>query len=219
MDDSGDFIDGLSSAGINEKFSLDGHRSMYGATKLASELIIAEYCVSYNLPVISNRCGVIAGPGQWGKTDQGVFSLWVISHFFNQPLQYTGFGGTGKQVRDLLHPVDLFALLKKQIPLLTRFSGHCFNIGGGLTCSTSLLEYTGTCEEVTGNTLNIGRIAETNQIDIPYYVSDCTKALKTFGWQAKKSVKDIAQDIHSWLQEEELVKEVFQLNLSSSLKK
>jgi len=213
VDGTGGFVHGLSDAGISEAFSLNGHRSMYGATKLASELIISEYCASYNLPVITNRCGVITGPGQWGKTDQGVFALWVIHHFFNQPLKYTGFGGTGKQVRDLLHPVDLFGLLKKQIPVLTQFGGQCFNVGGGLQCSTSLLEYTGVCREITGNRLEIGSVADTNSVDVPFYVSDCAKAMEVFNWRVEKSVKDIVFDIHNWLKvEEELVKEVFSID-------
>lgn len=63
---------------------------------------------------VINRCGVIAGAGQFGKVDQGVFTLWVANHFFGKPLKYTGFGGTGAQVRDLLHPSDLFRLLEAQ---------------------------------------------------------------------------------------------------------
>lgn len=209
-DPAGTPVEGLTSKGITEQFSLAGHRSMYGATKLASELLIAEFCETYKLPALINRCGVIAGPGQWGKTDQGVFSLWVINHYFSQPLSYTGFGGTGKQVRDLLHPDDLFSLLQKQIPLLEKYSGLCCNIGGGLSCSTSLLEYTALCEETTRNRLDIGRVEETNQVDIPYYVSDCSQAQSRFGWQPEKSIRDIVSDIHDWLdREKELVRNVF----------
>ena len=88
-----------------------GFRSLYGSTKRASELFIEEYVENFGFPAIVNRCGVIAGAGQFGKTDQGVFTLWVARHLFGRGLQYTGFGGTGKQVRDVLHPADLFRLV------------------------------------------------------------------------------------------------------------
>ena len=108
-------LPGISERGIDESFPTNQARSLYGATKLASELLIQEYVDSYGMKAIVNRCGVIAGPGQFGKTDQGVISLWVANHYFGLPLNYKGFGGKGKQVRDVLHPLDLVALLSKQI--------------------------------------------------------------------------------------------------------
>ena len=108
-------LPGISKFGIAEDFPIDGARSFYGATKLASELLIQEYVQSYRLKAVINRCGVIAGPGQFGKTDQGFVSLWVARHWFGLPLRYVGFGGTGKQVRDLLHPADLVALVLKTV--------------------------------------------------------------------------------------------------------
>lgn len=111
---------GVSVHGIAEEFATHLPRSLYGATKLASELIIQEYVATYNLRAVINRCGVIAGRGQFGKVDQGVFTLWVANHYFNRSLCYTGFGGTGKQVRDLLHPDDLFALVQKQLTQISR---------------------------------------------------------------------------------------------------
>ncbi|MBU0483627.1 MAG: NAD-dependent epimerase/dehydratase family protein [Proteobacteria bacterium] len=192
---------GLTAKGINEEFNVARYRSLYGATKLASELLIQEYCAAFNLKAMINRCGVIAGPGQWGKTDQGVFALWVANHFFKRKLRYTGFGGIGKQVRDLLHPADLFSLIIKQLPVMAKYSGEVFNIGGGLANSVSLLEYTGICQEVTGNKIEINSDPETNKVDIPYYVSDCSRAQSVFGWQPEKSVWKMVGDIHLWLQE------------------
>ena len=102
---------GISDVGIGEDFPLAGARSFYGATKLASELVLQEYAQSYQMPLVINRCGVLAGPWQMGKVDQGVFTFWVARHLLGLPLRYTGFGGLGKQVRDLLHIDDLFALI------------------------------------------------------------------------------------------------------------
>ncbi|CAI8045588.1 CDP-paratose 2-epimerase [Geodia barretti] len=190
---------GLSAAGIGESFATSGHRSLYGATKLASELFVQEYCAAYGLNTLINRCGVIAGPGQWGRADQGVYALWVAGHYFGLGLRYTGFGGRGKQVRDLLHPDDLFALLEAQVACPAAWTGDVFNAGGGLASSTSLVEYTRLCQEATGRTLAIGSIPETQPTDIPYYVTDNAKAQAAFGWTPQKTARDIVGDIHTWL--------------------
>src|SRR4030095_3249961 len=121
-------IKGISVRGINEDFPTNLPRSIYGATKLASELIVQEYADTYGLRSIINRCGVIAGPGQFGKVDQGVFTMGVANTHFKKPWKYTGFGGKGKQVRDLLHPLDLFSLVKKQIEKIDDISGQVFNV-------------------------------------------------------------------------------------------
>jgi len=190
---------GLSQEGVAETFPTHLPRSLYGATKLASEMFVQEYVNTYGMKAIINRCGVIAGPGQFGKVDQGVFTLWVARHFLGEPLKYTGFGGTGKQVRDLLHPADLFALVKAQLDKPSQWNGSVFNIGGGNFCSTSLLELTKICEEVTGNTVKFSSSPETNPVDIPFYISDCRQARAAFDWQPKSDVRKIVTDIYVWL--------------------
>ena len=69
----------------------------------------------FGLRAVVDRCGVIAGPWQMGKVDQGVFAHWLLSHRFGRPLSYIGYGGAGKQVRDLLHVADLAALVEAQL--------------------------------------------------------------------------------------------------------
>ena len=203
-------LTGVSTKGIAEDFPVHQPRSLYGATKLASELILQEYVELYGLRGVINRCGVIAGPGQFGKVDQGVFTLWVSSHFFKRPLTYTGFGGTGKQVRDLLHPADLYSLLKEQIEHLEDCSGEVFNVGGGPTNSTSLRELTATCQNVVGNEIPIAASPESSQVDIPLYISDHSKASTIFGWQPKHSVSDIVGSIFNWLKaNQEALKPIF----------
>lgn len=194
---------GVGQNGITEEFATHLPRSLYGATKLASELIIQEYVSSYGVRAVINRCGVIAGPGQFGKVDQGVFTLWVANHYFKRPLRYTGFGGTGKQVRDLLHPADLYSLVVKQLAQIETCSGEIFNIGGGRAVSTSLRELTEICAEVTGVTLRITEAQETSPVDIPLYISDYSKAAREFEWQPKHSVQKIVEDIYHWIRENE----------------
>jgi len=193
-------LDWLPGGGISEHFDTTGFRSLYGSTKLASELFVQEYCQTYNLAAVINRCGTLAGPGQWGKTDQGIFTLWVAHHLFGLPLRYTGFGGTGKQVRDLLHPYDLYRLLVKQEAHLCDEPAVIYNVGGGMENSTSLLEYTALCQETTGRHIDIDADPVTNPVDVPYYVSDISKVANAFGWQPELSLPEIVATIHGWLQ-------------------
>ena len=192
-------FEGASERGIGERFPTDGPRSFYGASKLASEMLIQEYAASTSLRAVINRCGVIAGPGQFGKVDQGVFTLWVANHHFNRRLRYTGFGGTGKQVRDLLHPEDLCDLLHRQLTRMADCSGQTYNVGGGLAVSTSLLELTAVCREVTGRRIDIEPVAETANVDIPLYITDARKVQDTFGWTPSRNVATIVGDIHRWI--------------------
>lgn len=195
----GEEVAGLSIRGIAEDFSLDGPRSLYGASKLAGELILQEYVQSYSMPAIINRCGVIAGPWQMGKVDQGVITLWVARHLFGGALSYIGYGGLGKQVRDVLHVKDLFSLLIKQLEDMEAWKGTPYNVGGGSEISTSLLELTGHCELVTQSKLDIGTDPETSPVDIPIYLSDCSRVRDAFDWKAEIGVEGIVDDIHTWL--------------------
>ena len=192
---------GAGPGGITEEFPLAGARSLYGATKLASEIMVQEYADAYALPAIINRCGVLAGPWQMGKVDQGVVMLWLARHFFGGALQYIGYGGSGKQVRDILHIADLYELLKKQIALLPRFRGDVFNVGGGRACSVSLVELTARVRALTGKTIAIEPVAVTRSADIPWYVTDNAKVSGAFGWKPLRSVDDILGDAYAWLQE------------------
>lgn len=192
-------LPGISRRGVAEEFPTYLPRSFYGATKLASELILQEYADSYRFPVLVNRCGVIAGPGQFGKADQGVFTLWVMHHQFNKPLVYTGFGGTGKQVRDLLHPADLFALILKQLELGDVWDGAIYNVGGGAERSVSMCELTAICREVTGREVSIAANPPTSPVDIPLFITDAVRAHAAFGWKPTRSVSTIIADINDWI--------------------
>ena len=160
---------GISSNGVTEDFPLDGSRSFYGATKLASELMITEYNELRGMKTVINRCGVISGPWQMGKVDQGVLVLWLARHYFKQKLSYIGYGGKGKQMRDVMHVDDLFDLINHQIHNLDLYNGKTLNAGGGIDVSFSLQELTKHCEEITGNKIsntNRSSEADANIIDI-----------------------------------------------------
>jgi CDP-paratose 2-epimerase len=192
-------VPGFSGQGIAEEFPLAGARSFYGATKLASELLLQEYAYTYKMPLLINRCGVLTGPWQMGKVDQGVITYWVARHLLGKPLRYTGFGGQGKQVRDLLHVEDLFALLFRQLGQAGGWDGRVYNVGGGLAVSTSLAELTQTCREVTGRTIPVGAVPETAAVDVRIYVTDARRARADFGWGPRHSVSGIVEGIAHWL--------------------
>jgi CDP-paratose 2-epimerase len=196
-------VPGVSARGISEAFPLDGARSLYGATKLSSELLIQEYASMYGLRAIINRCGVLTGPRQMGKVDQGVFTLWVAHHYFGLPLSYIGFGGSGKQVRDLLHVDDLTDLLAIELDQLDRLAGETFNVGGGLASSLSLQEATRLCEEVTGRSTAIRAVPVTRDADMPLYVTDTQQVHLATGWQPHRTPRDTLTDIYEWIRADE----------------
>jgi CDP-paratose 2-epimerase len=194
-------LPGASAAGISEAFPLDGARTLYGTTKLAAELLAVEYADAFGLRTVINRCGVIAGPWQMGKVDQGVFTHWALSHYFGRPLSYIGYGGTGKQVRDLLFVADFVDLLEEQLLYPDNWAGFNGNVGGGPPCSLSLVEATDLCRELTGNEVPIERIEEARPGDVPLYVSDCGRLYERTEWRPRHSPREILAAITSWVEE------------------
>ncbi|MBM3256366.1 MAG: NAD-dependent epimerase/dehydratase family protein [Candidatus Moranbacteria bacterium] len=192
-------VAGVSAEGVSEGFPLSGARSLYGATKLCSELMLQEYCYNYGVKSIINRCGVITGPWQMGKVDQGVFVLWVAKHIFGGKLTYIGYGGEGKQVRDFIHVSDLFDIIDIQLNDFPKFSGQTFNVGGGLGNSVSLCELTKVCEEITGNKIKISKVREERPADLKLFIANCAKIKKITGWQPKKDIKKTISDIAEWI--------------------
>jgi CDP-paratose 2-epimerase len=159
-------LPGVSPQGIGEQSPLEGARSLYGATKLCSELLLAEYADMYGLRYIINRCGVLTGPWQMGKVDQGVFALWMARHTFGGRLSYIGWGGQGKQVRDLLHIDDPAELVGRQLERFDALAGQTFNVGGGVFSSPSLCETTALCQEITGRQVSIEAVATNRPADV-----------------------------------------------------
>jgi CDP-paratose 2-epimerase len=192
-------VRGVSPAGISEDFPLEGARTLYGATKLSAELLVEEYRASLGVPAVIDRFGVIAGPWQMGKVDQGVFTHWMLAHYFRNPLSYIGFGGHGKQVRDLLHIDDLVDLVEIQLLDPAKWDGETVNAGGGRECSLSLLETTEICRRLTGNEVEITPVAETRQGDVPIYLSDCARLFELDEWRPKRSAEDVLRDINDWI--------------------
>ncbi len=196
-------LPGASAQGISERFPLSGARTLYGASKLCAELLIAEYAESFGLRTVIDRCGVIAGPWQMGKVNQGVFTHWMLAFYFGRPLSYLGFGGAGKQVRDLLHVADLAELVDDQLLRPKDWNGAVVNVGGGAAVSLSLRETSQLCTEITGRELQVGRDTNTRTGDVRVYLSDCRALGDYTAWRPRRSANEIMSDIYTWVHDHE----------------
>ena len=187
-------VSGASSSGISEDFPTTAPLSLYGASKLASETLISEYAECFDFPVWINRCGVLAGAGQFGKADQGIFSYWIHSFKEEKPLRYIGFNGTGHQVRDALHPKDLVALLSRQMLEPDWKAPKIINLGGGFANSLSLKELSSWCEDRFGQNEVLASQDE-RPMDAPWIVMDSTTAQKAWNWSVKTEIEQILEEI------------------------
>ncbi|MDA8743125.1 NAD-dependent epimerase/dehydratase family protein [Rubripirellula amarantea] len=191
-----DTIDpGLTDDGINENFSTAAPVSMYGATKIASETMALEYGLTYDFPVWINRCGVLAGAGQFGRADQGIFSFWLHSHLRRQPLKYLGFGGSGHQVRDCLNVRDLSQLVSTQIASGDRKNvPRTINVSGGQASAMSLKQLTQWCDDRFGKHA-IQSSDEERPFDLPWVVLDSALANQHWNWKPEVSMNDTLEEI------------------------
>ncbi len=206
MGDGGTKKVGLTSKGISEEFSTEPPVSLYGASKRCAELLAMEYGEAFGFPVWINRCGVLAGKGQFGKVDQGIFSYWIRSWRENRPLKYIGFGGTGAQVRDCLDPKDLVTVLKKQMAFSVnvnvererRLEGgvdyRICNFGGGVGNSCSLRQLSEWCEKRFGPR-KVEADPKPRPYDLPWVVMDSSRAGKLWDWKVQTSMEKIFDEI------------------------
>lgn len=188
--------EGVTSAGIGENFSTDSPLSLYGGSKLASEVLALEYGAAYNFPVWINRCGVLAGAGQFGRPDQGIVAYWLHAWRQRLPLTCFGFGGRGYQVRDVLHPCDLLPLLRQQILAGAPHGPQIFNLGGGVQRSFSLAELSRWCESRFGGHI-VGGDALQRRYDVPWLVMDSSLASSVWNWKPQIPLHEIFEEIAS----------------------
>ena len=184
---------------IDENFKTYEPSSLYGFTKLASEKLIKEIFFKTNLHYIINRFGVIAGPWQFGKQDQGFVPLWVAKHFFKKKLSYIGFGGHGNQVRDVVHIDDVCNIIHIQIKKFNKINNQTFTVGGSKKSYVSLKQLTKICERVTENKIKFGKIPKTSIYDIPYFITSNNMVTKIYRWKPKRNILEVVKDTFLWL--------------------
>lgn len=193
---------GISAAGISEQFATMAPVSLYGATKLASEQLALEYGMTYDFPVFINRCGVMAGAGQFGKADQGIFSFWLHCWKEGRPLKYIGFDGLGYQVRDCLHPHDLAMLLAKQIVSGSSDHPGIINVSGGQASAMSLARLSDWCADRWGPK-EVASDRTPRKFDLPWVVLDHSLASKTWDWRPEIRVDNILRQIADFAETQE----------------
>ncbi|MEK7684051.1 MAG: NAD-dependent epimerase/dehydratase family protein [Verrucomicrobiota bacterium] len=191
---NGVFPEGFSPRGVSEGFSTAPPVSLYGNSKLASESLALEYGEMFEFPVWINRCGVMAGAGQFGRPDQGVFAYWINGYLRGLPLKYLGFGGTGFQVRDCFHPRDLVTLLRRQMEQPAAPRSRIQNISGGSQQSLSLAQLSEWCAARFGRR-EIQREPVGRPFDVPWLVLDATQAGNQWGWEPRTSLETILTEI------------------------
>ena len=158
--------------------------SLYGVTKKMSEDLALEFGATFNVPVWINRCGVMAGAGQFGRADQGIVAYWIHSWREGRPLKYLGFGGHGHQVRDCLHPDDLAALLIKQMAWGAKEGRmRVGNVGGGQESAFSLAELSVWCERGFGSAHEVVQDGSERPMDIAWLVLDDAKMRAAWDWK------------------------------------
>ncbi len=194
LDGSAGFPEGITGRGIGPGFSTAAPISLYGATKLASEALALEWGEAFGFPVWIDRCGVLAGAGQFGTPAQGIFAYWINAHLRKRPLRYTGFGGSGKQVRDAFHPRDLAALLDAQMSCGRRGGQRLYTAGGGMENAMSLAELTAWCDARFGPHKPEQDTRE-RPYDVPWVVMDSGEAERDFGWSVQMPLSAVLDEI------------------------
>jgi CDP-paratose 2-epimerase len=202
LDDQKSLPPGVSAAGVSETFSTAAPISLYGVSKLASELLALEYGETFNFPVWINRCGVLAGAGQFGRPDQGIFSFWINSYLRRRPLKYIGFGGRGLQARDALHPRDLVPLLQQQFAFAGTTPRRVFNLGGGPQNTMSLLQLSNWCDARFGRHA-VAADPKDRLFDIPWMVMDYRQAEQAWNWRPRRNIASILDEIALHAQQHE----------------
>ncbi len=188
-------LSGLGRAGIREEFPSGAPASLYGTTKLASEQLAIEYADAFDLPVWINRCGVLAGAGQFGQPAQGIFTWWINRWLHRRPLSYLGFGGRGLQVRDCLHPGDLAALAVQQMQDAGQTKiPRIFNVSGGVANAMSLAQLSAWCTDRLG-AHQVGSDAQQRAYDVPWVVLDATAASERWQWAPKRPIGTVLAEI------------------------
>ena len=184
---------------FGEKDTIMGPKTIYGLTKLSSEMLIEEFSYAFGLKFIINRCGVISGPLQFGKQDQGFVSLWIWGHINKNKMKYIGYGGLGNQVRDVLHIYDLCDLVFLQIKRFGKINNKIFTVGGSKKSYVSLVQLTKICEKITKNKIKFNKVKKTSIYDIPYFITNNNLVTKNYGWKPKRNILKVVMDTFLWL--------------------
>ncbi|HEY5079816.1 MAG TPA: NAD-dependent epimerase/dehydratase family protein [Opitutaceae bacterium] len=192
-----DFADPAFAGGIPESLSIDqSTHSLFGASKLAGDVVAQEYGRYFNMPTCCLRGGCLTGPNHSGVELHGFLSYLVKCNLEGR--EYRIFGYKGKQVRDNIHSLDVARFIAAFVAAPR--AGEVYNLGGGRANSTSVLEAFKIAERFTGNA-QIHSYQEKNRVgDHMCYYSDLRKMRNHFpSWDITQSLEEtVRQIVEAW---------------------
>ena len=197
-----DYADPAYAHGIDEDFSIDQSKhSLFGASKVAADVIVQEYGRYFNMPTCCLRGGCLTGPNHSGVELHGFLSYLVKCNLEGK--EYRVFGYKGKQVRDNIHSLDVarFMAAFVQAPRVAAV----YNLGGGKENSCSILEAFAIAEKFTGKKQQYTYVDESRIGDHICYYSDLRKMRAHYpGWDITQSLEEtIRQIVEAWKQRAE----------------
>lgn len=185
--------------GIDETFRIDQSKhSLFGASKLAADIITQEYGRYFGMPTCCLRGGCLTGPNHSGVELHGFLSYLIKCNVEGK--KYTIFGYRGKQVRDNIHAADVAAFVEQFISAPR--AGEVYNLGGGRGNSVSILEAFALIEQISGLPMRHEYVAENRPGDHVCYISNLSKLKRHYpNWTITRDLKRIFTEIYeSWRQ-------------------
>lgn len=184
---------GASYSGISEKFSIDNSmHSLFGASKLAADVLAQEYGKYFEMNVGIFRGGCLTGPQHAGVELHGFLSYIVQCALRGN--HYNIFGYKGKQVRDQIHCADVISCFNGFVE--NPKMGEVYNLGGGRENAASVLEVVDIIENISGKRLNFTLTDTARKGDHVCYMTDMRKYSEHYtGWKKTYSLKDIIEEM------------------------
>jgi len=196
-----DYADSSYLNGINESFSIDQCKhSLFGASKVASDILVQEYGRYFNMPTCCLRGGCLTGPNHSGVELHGFLSYLIKCNV--QEIEYKIYGYKGKQVRDNIHSFDVARFI--DLFIQTPKVAAVYNIGGGRENSISILEAFKLIESISNKPMKYTYVDENRIGDHICYISDLSKIKEDYPtWGITKDLKTTFKEIHdSWRSKE-----------------
>jgi CDP-paratose 2-epimerase len=183
------------SGGISESFSIDQSKhSLFGASKVAGDVMVQEYGRYFGLRCCALRGGCLTGPNHTGVELHGFLSYLIKCNVEGRV--YKVFGYKGKQVRDNIHSLDVARFIHAFFEQPR--CGQVYNIGGGRGNSISILEAFDRIAALSGRKMNYEYVEKNREGDHMCYISDLSKMRAHYpGWDITKSLDDIFEEIHT----------------------
>lgn len=190
----------LAASGISEERPLS-FCSPYGCSKGTADQYVLDYAHTFGLRAAVFRMSCIYGPRQLGNEDQGWVAHFLLRALRDEPISIFG---DGRQVRDVLYVDDLVDALVRARSRIGVLSGRAFNIGGGPTSTTSLVELVERITRLTGRSPHLV-FEPWRRADQRWYVSDVSSVSAALGWSPRTGLGDGVGQLFEWLSRQDVV--------------